>query len=177
MGCLVENTLLKGGKYKIVKFIGSGGFGITYLAEHVMLGKRICIKEFFPIELCNRDSNGSVHVGTDKQVDFVHKLLNKFINEARILCKFNDINGIVKVSDVFSENETAYYVMDFIEGYNLGDYVQTHGPLEENEAIKLIVNVGTALQEVHSRNCLHLDIKPANIMVSSNGSPVLIDLE
>lgn len=172
---LNDNTLLQGGKYRITNYLGSGGFGVTYLAEHVLLGKKVCIKEFFPAELCNRDVRGKVFVGTDKQVDFVHGLLNKFINEARILSKFNDIDGIVRVNDVFSENDTAYYVMDFIDGQNLDSFVSKKGRIEEGKAVDIIKRVCGALSKVHERKCLHLDIKPGNIMITPNGDPILID--
>ena len=104
---LPVNTLLQGGKYKIVRFISSGGFGCTYEAEHVMLEKRVAIKEFFVKDFCNRDENTAhVTVGTLSKKGLVEKLRRKFIDEAKALCRLQH-SGIVSVQDVFEENGTA----------------------------------------------------------------------
>lgn len=169
------NTLLQSGKYKIVRFIASGGFGITYEAEHTLLEKHVAIKEFFVKDYCNRDdTTGTVSVGTTGRVGLVDKLRAKFLEEARNLCKL-DHPGIVKVTDVFEENGTAYFVMDFIDGPSLGDIVKRQGPMPEQMAVKYILDVCSALEYVHSHHRLHLDIKPGNILVSNKGNAVLID--
>ena len=172
---LPENTLLQGGKYRIVRFIGSGGFGCTYEALHVMLEKRVAIKEFFVKDYCNRDGATSrVTVGTFSKKGLVEKLRCKFIDEAKSLCRLQH-RGIVQVSDVFEENGTAYFVMDYIEGRSLGDMVRQEGALSEQRALKYIRQVADALQYVHGHNRLHLDIKPDNIMVDGNDRAILID--
>ena len=122
---LQDNTLLQGGKYKIVRFISSGGFGCTYEAEHVMLHKKIAIKEFFVKDFCNRDeSTAQVTVGTQTKVALVSKLRKKFIEEAVALSGFKHPN-IVSVSDIFEENGTAYYVMDYIDGKSIHEILKT----------------------------------------------------
>ena len=172
---LSVNTLLQGGKYKIVRFIKSGGFGCTYEAEHVMLEKRIAIKEFFVKDFCNRDEQTShVTVGTQSKKELVAKLRRKFIDEAKGLCKLHH-PGIVSVSDVFEENGTAYFVMDYIEGKSLSEIVHARGALPEKQALDYIRQAGEALQYVHEHNRLHLDIKPDNLMLDANGQVVLID--
>ena len=172
---LQDGTLLQGGKYKIVRFIGSGGFGCTYEAEHVLLRKHLAIKEFFVKDFCNRDQYSShVFVGTQSKMPLMGKLRNKFINEARALCNLQH-PGIVKVSDVFEENGTAYYVMDYIEGSSLQEMVKSRGRLPEQLALKYISQVAAALKYVHAHGRLHLDIKPGNIMVDRNGNAILID--
>ena len=172
---LPEGTLLQGGKYRIVRFIGSGGFGCTYEAEHVMLEKRVAIKEFFVKDFCNRDENTSeVVVATQSKRALVEKIHRKFIDEAKSLCRLQH-PGIVRVSDVFEENGTAYYVMDYIAGHSLQDIVKKEGRLTEERSLKYIREVSEALSYVHSHNRLHLDIKPGNIMIDGNDHAILID--
>ena len=172
---LPNNTLLQGGKYKIVRFISSGGFGCTYEAEHVLLKKRVAIKEFFVKDFCNRDETTSqISVGITSKTALVSKLKSKFIAEAQSLCSLEHPN-IVHVFDVFEENGTAYYVMDYIDGLSLNDLVKNNGPMAEQKAVGYIMQVADALKYVHSQNRLHLDIKPGNIMVDENDKAVLID--
>ena len=169
------NTFLQGGKYKIIRLIASGGFGITYEAEHVMLHKRIAIKEFFVRDFCNRDDNTQhVTVGTTSKVKLVERLKKKFIDEAVAICQLSHPN-IVHVFDVFEENNTAYYVMDYIDGESLQQIVKERGALPEDVAVNYIRQIADALSYVHSKNRLHLDIKPGNIMVDKNGHAILID--
>ncbi|MDO5526180.1 MAG: protein kinase [Prevotella sp.] len=168
------NTLLQGGKYKIIRFINSGGFGCTYEAEHLMLEKRVAIKEFFVKDYCNRDDvTRHVTVGTQSKKALVTKMKKKFVDEAKALCRMQH-PGIVKVTDVFEENGTAYFVMDYIDGRSLSEIVKK-SPLTEQRALDYIRQVSSALQYVHSNNRLHLDIKPANIMITAQGKSVLID--
>ena len=172
---LKPGTLLQGGKYKIVRFIKSGGFGCTYEALHTVFGNRVAIKEFFPKDFCNRDADTlHVTVGTQNKKALVAKLKSKFIDEAVAIHNLSHV-GIVKVSDVFEENCTAYYVMDYIDGCSLDDLVKREGALSEQAALGYIRQVCSALDYVHSQNRLHLDIKPGNIMVDSAGHAILID--
>ncbi|MCM1452749.1 MAG: serine/threonine protein kinase, partial [Clostridium sp.] len=173
--CLPAGATLQGGKYRIVRFIGAGGFGCTYEAVFELLGERVAIKEFFPHELCNREASGRMSVGTDSQADFVAKMRKKFVDEARTLFRYSGMEGVVKVTDVFEENATSYFVMDYIDGQSLHSIIKANGPLREGEALRIIREVGQALQRVHDHGCLHLDIKPDNIMLAKNGHPVLID--
>lgn len=172
---LSENTLLQGGKYKVVRFISAGGFGCTYEAEHVMLHKRVAIKEFFVKDFCNRDETTSqISVGITSKTALVAKLKKKFIEEAQSLCALEHPN-IVHVFDVFEENGTAYYVMDYIDGPSLNDLVKKNGPMSEQKALGYIKQVADALKYVHSCNRLHLDVKPGNIMVDEKDRAILID--
>ena len=171
---LQAGTLLQGGKYKIVRFIAAGGFGCTYEALHVVLKKRVAIKEFFVSDFCNRDSTGRVSVAADSKRDLVAKLKGKFYDEACAVASL-DHTGIVHVSDVFEENGTAYFVMDYIDGRSLAEIVKAEGPMSEARALGYIRQVCAALQYVHSQNRLHLDIKPNNIMVTGNDRAILID--
>ena len=172
---LQNNTLLQGGKYKIVRFIASGGFGCTYEAHHTLLDLRVALKEFFVSDFCNRNEDtGNVSVGTQSKMELYGKLKKKFLEEARSLYKMKH-PGIVRVIDVFEENGTAYYAMEYIDGESLGDLVKRKGKLPEAEVVGYIRQVAEALKYVHSLNRLHLDIKPGNIMLNKDGKAVLID--
>ena len=172
---LRQGTLLQSGKYRIVRFINSGGFGCTYEAVHTSLDDRFAIKEFFVKDFCNRDESTSyVTVGTNSKKALVEKLKKKFIKEAKSIRKLHH-NGIVKVSDVFEENGTAYYVMDYIEGRSLSQLIDNKGRLTETETMRYIRQVSETLKYVHSKNMLHLDIKPGNIMIGEEDNAILID--
>ena len=167
-------SLLQGGKYRIVRFIAAGGFGCTYEAEHVLLEKRVAIKEFFMQDYCNRDADTRhVTVAAQTMHELVDKYKRKFIGEAKALSGLEH-EGIVSVSDVFEENGTAYFVMDYVDGQPLSGLCK-NGPLLEKHALYYIRQVCEALAYVHEHNRLHLDIKPGNIMVKPDGRTVLID--
>lgn len=169
------DTYLQGTKYLILRYISSGGFGCTYEGMHVLLKKRIAIKEFFVKDFCNRDEKTSrVSVGTLSKRALVDKLKGKFIDEARAMSQFQHPN-IVHVSDVFEENGTAYYVMDYIDGSSVSQIIKEKGSIPEAQALKYICQIADALKYVHNNKRLHLDIKPSNIMVDSKDNAVLID--
>lgn len=173
---LAKGTLLFHGTYRIEGKLGQGGFGITYLATDVALDKYVAIKEFFPNTYCKRDTSTSrVGVATEGSREFVTKLKLKFLKEARNIAKLDHPN-IVRLHAAFEENDTAYYVMDYIEGTPLSQVVKTHGPLDRQKAVEYTTLIGNALVYLHRRRINHLDVKPANIMVrKSDGVPVLID--
>lgn len=173
---LKTGTALCGGKYKIERVLGQGGFGITYLATQDILERQVAIKEFFFREFCIRDADTShVTLGTEVNKGIVERFLKKFIKEARTISTLKD-PGIIQIYDVFRENGTAYYVMEYIEGESLNDMVKRRGALPEAEAQGYIRQVGEALTNIHRHNINHLDVKPSNIMVrSDNGHTVLID--
>ncbi len=171
---LPTGYILQGGRYRIVALLGSGGFGCTYIAEHNLLG-RVAIKEFFPKALCNRDPDTSaISVGTLSQQSLVDKLRKKFIDEAHTLSRLKN-DGLTKVHDVFLENGTAYYVMELIDGTTLSEIIDRQGPLKEAVAVQYFLQLCNTLQYVHNHNRLHLDIKPANIMITRSGQAMLID--
>ncbi len=172
---LSTNTLLQGGKYKIERILGQGGFGITYLATQVMLDRKVCIKEFFFKEYCDRTSTGFVISTTSNNKEIVARFLNKFLKEARTISRLDHPN-IIRILDIFEENGTAYYVMEYIDGYSLEDKVNRQGVLSENEAVEYVKQVGNALDYIHQQRINHLDVKPANIMIrKSDNKAILID--
>lgn len=174
---LKEGALLQGGKYKIVRVLGQGGFGITYLGEQTSLGRKVAIKEFFMKELCNRDEATShVSVGSEGSREMVTKFREKFVKEARNIASLEHPH-IVSVIDVFKENGTAYYVMKYCDGGSLAQLIKEKYPsgMLETMALKYIREVASALDYIHKRSINHLDVKPANIMLNESDSAVLID--
>ena len=172
---LSNGTLLQGGKYKIEKKLGQGGFGITYLASQVLLGRKVCIKEFFYKEYCERDATTSnVTLGTKSSRELVDKFMKKFIKEASTISRL-DHRNIIRIHDIFTENNTAYYVMEYHSGGSLGDLVKSRGMLPESDAVRYITQIAEAVGYIHERNINHLDIKPANILLNNEGASVLID--
>ena len=172
---LSSESLLQGGRYRIVKMLGSGGFGITYLGTQTGLERNIVIKEFFMTDYCLRDEYSNlITVPTVSNVEFVERFKDKFLKEARHIAQLKHPN-IVNIIDVFEENGTAYYVMDFIEGGSLVEKVQREGSLPENVAKRYILQIADALNYIHQRYMNHLDVKPGNIMLSRNDNAILID--
>ena len=168
MNTLPDNFILQGGKYKIQGVLGQGGFGITYLAQQVMLGRTVAVKEFFMRDLCNRDAvTFRVSVGATGSEALVNRFKDKFLKEARLIAGMGD-RHIVRIHDIFEENGTAYYVMEHISGGSLDSLVRK-GTLKEMDALRITKEIGEALGYVHSRNVLHLDVKPSNILFRHNG--------
>ena len=171
---LKPGTLLQGGKYRIEKVLGQGGFGITYRAYDMSMETDVAIKEFFMKDFCNRSADdSSVSVPSLGSVEMVDRYRSKFLLEARRLFKFNHRN-IVRVFSVFEENGTAYYVMEYLSGGSLKDRI-LQGGLPEPDALNYIHQVCDALSYIHDKGIAHLDVKPANIMFRDDKDIVLID--
>lgn len=178
-------TVLEGSniKYKIVDVLGQGGFGITYLAigevivDNVPAEAKFAIKEHFPSASCSR--NGTTVVVNDDKVDAYKSSLSDFIAEAKKLHSLGAQNeNIVKVNEVFEENGTAYYVMQYINGESLSSYVKSKGKLSYTESIGILSPIFDAVDFLHSSRINHLDIKPENIMLHRGVdgiTPILID--
>lgn len=173
---LKPGSFLQGGKYKIEKVLGQGGFGITYLATQELLDRKVCIKEFFYKEYCERDEATShVSLGTQSNHEIVERFMNKFLKEARTISQLEHPH-IIRIHDIFKENNTAYYVMEYIEGESLNDKVNQSGAMPESEAVEYIKQVASALDFIHQQSINHLDVKPANIMIRKlDNKAVLID--
>lgn len=180
---LPNGTMLLNGKYRIDSFLGHGGFGKTYKATEFiqMDGKTrkmdVAIKEFF-IDKLQRRNAGSLFVETPcEKIEIVNKAQKKFMTEAEKIKQFSEHPHIVDVYDVFDENGTCYYTMEYIEGGSLIDYVEKTETcsLKEEEALEIIREVASALSEMHKHKMNHLDVKPDNILMSEEGKAVLID--
>lgn len=172
---LPSQTILQGSKYRIERMLGKGGFGITYLGTQMGLNRKVAIKEFFMSDFCSRDTSSSaVTLTSAANTEKVNTYRQKFLKEARTIAALNHPH-IVKVVDVFEENGTAYYVMEYISDTSVQSYINQQGVLSEEEALTIIRQVGDALSFIHKQKFLHLDVKPANIMLRSATDAVLID--
>ena len=174
---LQPNTTLQGGKYRIERVLGQGGFGITYLAVQTSLNRYIAIKELFigGSGQAINDRRGILVVVTNSanQASF-NQQKEKFKKEALRLANLNHPN-LVKVHEFFEENGTAYYVMDYIEGESLRTKLNREGVLSESLVLKYLQQILSALDAAHKQSIWHLDIKPENIMVDRYGHAYLID--
>lgn len=158
---------LQNGKYEIKRVLGQGGFGITYEGVQTGLGRKVAIKEFFMKDFCEREEGTSMVtiVGTESNRSLVERFKEKFIKEAQMIAGLEDIPHVIRIYDIFQENGTAYYVMQFIEGGSLDGKVKTEGALKEDVAFGFIMQIADALEQLHAQRIMHLDIKPANILL------------
>ncbi|MDR2026483.1 MAG: serine/threonine protein kinase [Prevotellaceae bacterium] len=162
------------GKYVIEKVLGIGGFGITYYARHTALNRHYAVKEFFINGFCVRSTQSKdVHLQglTEEEYD---RFREKFVEEARTLAKL-DHENIVKVIDMFEENNTSYIVMPFVEGVTLNQTVRQRGRLDYETAVNYMAQLAEAIGYIHERNILHRDISPDNVIITPQNKAVLID--
>lgn len=166
------------GSYLIGRLLGSGGFGNTYLAFDLKLHLKVAIKEFLPKELAGRDRHSTevlVYTSGDSQAQFAVGL-DKFLDEARVLAKFKNHPNIVAVSSFFHQFNTAYIVMDYLEGITFKEYLQRKGGrLPYEEVMKIMTPVLDALREVHEVGMLHRDISPDNVYITRKGQVKVLD--
>ena len=171
---LQQDYTLQDGNYRILKVLGQGGFGITYLAIQVRLDRKVAIKEFFMKNFCERnETTRQVTLGTAGSREIVNSCRKKFLKEAKHIALLDHPN-IIRIIDVFDENSTSYYVMEYIEGGSLENKLGTTG-LSMSDATRYILQVAETLKYIHKKNIAHLDIKPSNIMLNGNDEIVLID--
>ncbi len=168
--CLAVNTILEG-KYLVGPLLGQGGFGITYVGYDLNMETKIAIKEYFPVELVSRDTttmHGDRVLSLSGEKSVTYKAgLKKYVAEAQNVSQFSEIPGVVSVKDFFYANETAYIVMEYIDGISLKDYLKEKGgSLSEEETLKIMKPVLEALVQVHQSGIIHRDISPDNIMLT-----------
>jgi serine/threonine protein kinase len=172
---LSPGTILHG-QYQIAKLLGHGGFGITYLAWDNLLEIKLAIKEYMPRDFATRNSTNS-EISTfagDAQANFSYGL-ERFLEEARTLAKFQQHNGIVSVLNVFYGNGTGYMVMEYVDGLTLKEYLIQKDKLTWEQTLKLFMPVMDALREVHKYGMLHRDISPDNIYLCRDNRVKLLD--
>ena len=162
------------GSYRVVRVLGVGGFGITYLCEHAGLGVQVAVKEYLPNEIAVRDGTAVQPKSAGDREGFEWGL-SRFLDEARTLARFEHSN-VVRVRDCFEANSTAYIVMDYEDGEPLDRLLRRLGTLTEAQLKRVVLPVAEGLREVHAAGFLHRDVKPSNIFIRrSDESPVLLD--
>ena len=172
---LKVGTILRG-TYRIDSYLSSGGFGNTYVATNIEFEERVAIKEFFMKGVTHRDDNQTtISVSNAENRNSFLEQKEKFKKEARRIRQLRN-EHIVNVHDLFEENGTAYYVMDYVDGENLAERLQKTGrPMAESEVRLILPQILNALKAVHDAGIWHLDLKPANIMLEKGGVIKLID--
>ncbi len=170
-------TILSG-KYLVGKVIGEGGFGITYIGFNLDTELPVAIKEYFPSELATRDITAgnalSIFAGESQQL--YKEGLEKYLREARNLTMFSDLPGIVTVKDFFYENETAYIIMEYINGITLKQHlIKVGGRMSQSEVTKMMKPVLESMIKIHETGMIHRDISPDNIMITKNNQIKLTD--
>jgi serine/threonine protein kinase len=161
-------------EYRIDSTLGIGGFGLTYLATDRNLNLKVAIKEYLPGEFAVRCEDRSVRSKSDSTLETFNWGRSRFLDESRTLASFQHPN-IVRVMRFFEANQTAYMVMEFVAGNALNDWIKTRRPLTEQALTAIAVPLLNGLEFVHGAGYLHRDIKPGNIFIRENGSPVLLD--
>lgn len=170
---LPKDTVLA--EYVVTRVLGQGGFGTTYLCIDKNLGRKCVVKEFSPHHLVERRKNGRLIAKAWKLRGVFSKGLEDFLDEARRLARFNHPN-IVRINRYFEANGTGYFVMDYESGDSLRDILSQRGDqFEEQEIEVIVVPLCNGLEQLHRQGLIHRDIKPDNIIIRSDGSPVLID--
>lgn len=174
---LPAGTVLKGGNasYTLLKTLGQGSFGITYLAKNIVdedeVEQLFCIKEFFMRDINGRESTSVTSSNREGMFDYYKR---KFEQESDHLSRLRHKN-IVMVVDAFRANSTSYYVMQYIDGQSLDSLIAAKGRLSTDETVGITRQVGSALSCMHSMGMLHLDVKPANVMMADEKTAILID--
>ena len=164
------------GRYLIGRVIGYGGFGVTYIGWDDTLRQRVAIKEYLPSEFATRAvGQTQVTVFSGNKAQQFADGMAKFIDEAKRLVKFQNEPGIVRVYDSFEANNTAYIVMEYLDGETLTAYLDREGKVPVEQAIKMLTPVIRSLEAVHKVGIIHRDIAPDNIMLTKDGHVKLID--
>jgi len=173
---LPRGTVLAG-KYVIGKVLGQGGFGITYLGWDIAQRRKVCLKEYYPSSMVNRDCSQQIWLSCNTQ-DQEAKYVSgreRFLREASSLSLFREVKQIVTIFDLFQDNNTAYMVMEYIKGVELQKYVERVGPLTLDQTLRIMKPVMEALVHVHKAGIVHRDVAPDNIMLHNVEGAKLLD--
>ncbi|MCM1026235.1 MAG: PASTA domain-containing protein [Roseburia sp.] len=172
---MIPGTLLAD-RYLIGSVLGFGGFGVTYIGWDRILERKVAVKEYLPGEFSTRiPGQSQITAFEGERTEQFNSGLGKFLEEAKMLAKFEAANGIVQIYDSFRENGTAYIIMEYLEGKTLKTYLEQKGKLSAEEAKEILHPILTALKEVHEIGILHRDIAPDNIFLTEEGKVKLLD--
>lgn len=161
-------------EYRVESVLGTGGFGLTYLATDTNLKLKVALKEYLPSDYASRGGNSTVQPKSIATTQSLQWGLQRFLDEARTLASFRH-PSIVRVMRFFEANRTAYMVMEFVEGKPLHEWIVARRPLPQPALLAVVAPLLDALEVIHKAGFLHRDIKPANIFMRDDGSPVLLD--
>jgi serine/threonine-protein kinase len=168
----LERDTILNRRYRINEPLGKGGFGITYLCTDLPGGERVAVKEFFP-RGAERNGNNVSPVSDDLKEVYYDKL-SSFSEEFRIISTISN-DHVVKVLDFFTENNTAYYVMEFIDGLNLKEYIKNNGIPDLKTCYRILLDILDGVNAIHDRGYIHGDLKPTNIMATGDGRIKVMD--
>lgn len=166
-----------GERYIIGRVLGEGGFGITYIGHDTVLQITVAIKEYYPYGFSHRDNTygNQVSVSSSDHYDFFQSGKKRFLYEAQNLARFNNEPGIVSIINFLEENNTAYIIMEYLDGIDLRSYLNNNGILTIDQALYLLMPVMQSLEKIHQLGIIHRDISPDNLMFLSDGSVKLMD--
>lgn len=174
---LKPNTIIRG-RYLVGEMLGQGGFAMTYAGHDLALDIKVAIKEYFPLGVASRNqmiSNQVFWNPTQVTQEEWQDGCDSFLKEARRLAKIDSLPGIVRVRDTFPENQTAYIVMDYVEGQTLEEYLHENGTMDIDRCLKIFYPLMESLKIIHQKELVHRDISPDNIMIQPDGTLCLLD--
>lgn len=169
---LYQGTMLRN-RYRIEKVLGQGGFGITYSALDTTNHYRVAVKELFPSRSVSRSEDRLTVKVLPDQENYFKYLRENFEKEARVLIDLQNLEGIVRLMHVFSENSTTYYVMELLEGEPLLSYLKRKGPMPWEQLAPILKTILMALEQIHSAGLIHRDVSPDNIFLTQNGARLI----
>ena len=166
------------GRYIVGKMLGQGGFGITYIGWDLAMERKVAIKEYYPSGQVSRNpgSRDLTWYTNEQSRQARQNGMQMFLKEARKMSKVDNLTNVVRVRDIFQENETAYIVMDFVEGETLKARLDKTGPLTWTQAKEIFVPAMQAMEQVHQAGLVHRDISPDNLMLTPDGRVMILDL-
>lgn len=163
-------------RYVIVKVIGSGGFGITYLAYDTEDEKKVAVKEYYPKGVAVRSPDGfTIEPITSLHTPDFENGRKRFGSESEILSQLCGSTDVIKVYDAFAQNGTVYYAMEYVQGITVREYTQKYGKASKGQALYAALKIVSAFRHIHSRNIIHRDLSPNNIMIDTEGNIRLVD--
>jgi len=167
-----------GGRYRIGRVLGQGGFGITYLGWDLQTGETVAVKEFYPGSMVNRDCSKTKYIqcNTSQMEPHYRSSRERFLREAKALAQLRDVPEIVSIQNFLEENNTAYIVMEYVQGMDLEHYLQHRGGrLTPEETFRILRPVMEALAKVHQHGLIHRDVSPDNIILHPTGGAKILD--
>src|SRR5918992_3032574 len=161
-------------EYRIERLLGVGGFGLTYLATDANLNLSVALKEYLPGDIALRASDQTITPSSPETAEDFEWGKRRFLDESRTLASFRHPN-IIRVMRFFEANGTAYMVMEYVEGAPLPDWIKSRRPLVEGQVVAIAGPLLDGLEVIHAAGYMHRDVKPSNIYIRNDGSPVLLD--